>query len=234
MKPKMKMTLFLCGAAAFAALFLFSGVMLAIQHADQKQSAEAFDEIAALIQEKPEQTEPSTEPTEGEDTLAAETALTSYEKYAAVYEQNHDCVGWITIDGTNINYPVMQTPDNPDFYLKHAFDRSYSNYGMPYVQENCMVGSSDNLILYGHHMNIGTMFADLCKYESEDFYREHTTIQFDTLEDYGEYEIVAVFKTVAYSQEGFKYYHFVDAECQEDFDSFLAQCKELALYDTGD
>ncbi len=233
MKPKLKMTLFLCGAAVFAALFLFSGVMLAIQHTDQKQSAEAFDEIAALIQDEPEQPKPSTEPTEGEDTPTAETALTSYEKYAVVYEQNHDFLGWITIDGTNINYPVMQTPDNPDFYLKHAFDRSYSNYGTPYVQENCMVGSSDNLVLYGHHMNNGTMFADLCKYESEDFYREHTTIRFDTLEDYGEYEIVAVFKTVAYSQEGFKYYHFVDAECQEDFDAFIAQCKALALYDTS-
>lgn len=233
MNPKLKMTLSLCGAAVFAALFLFSSVMLFIQHADQKQSAEAFGEIAALVQDEPAQPEQPTEPTEGEDTPPAETVLTSYEKYAAVYEQNHDFVGWITIEGTNINYPVMQTPDDPDFYLKHAFDRSYSNYGTPYVQENCMVGSSDNLILYGHHMNNGTMFADLCKYESEDFYREHTIIRFDTLEDYGEYEIVAVFKTVAYSQEGFKYYHFVDAECQEDFDAFIAQCKALTLYDTG-
>lgn len=96
-----------------------------------------------------------------------------------------------------------------------------------------MVGSSDNLILYGHHMNNGTMFADLCKYESEDFYKEHSTIHFDTLEDYGEYEIVVVFKTVAYSQEGFKYYHFIDAECEADFDEFIAECKALALYDTG-
>lgn len=158
MNTKLKMTLSICGAAVFAALFLFSGVMLAIQHADQKQSAEAFDEIAALIQETPESSESDTENTEGEDVSAEETALTSYQKYAAVYEQNHDFVGWITIDDTNINYPVMQTPDNPDFYLKHAFDRSYSNYGTPYVQENCMVGSSDNVVLYGHHMTMRWSF----------------------------------------------------------------------------
>lgn len=152
MNPKLKTTISLCGAAVFAALFLFSSVMLAIQYADKKQSAEAFDEIAALIQEESKQPEASEESTDGEELPTSETVLTAYDKYAAVYEQNADFVGWISIDGTNINYPVMQTPDNPNFYLKHAFDGSYSNYGTPYVQENCMVGSSDNLILYGHHI----------------------------------------------------------------------------------
>ena len=86
-----------------------------------------------------------------------------------------------------------------------------TNYGVPYVQENCALDLSDNVVIYGHHMNNGSMFADLCKYESENFYREHTTIRFDTLSGFGEYEIVAVFKTVAYSESGFKYYHFVNA-----------------------
>lgn len=233
MNPKLKTNLLLFGTAVFAVLFLFSGVMMAIQYADKKQSAEAFDEIAALIQDEAELPESSEESTDGEELPTSETVLTAYEKYAAVYEQNADFVGWISIDGTNINYPVMQTPDHPNFYLKHAFDRSYSNYGTPYVQENCMVGSSDNLILYGHHMNNGSMFADLCKYESEDFYRAHSTIHFDTLDGYGDYEIVAVFKTVVYSQDGFKYYHFVEADSREDFDAFIEQCKALALYDTG-
>ena len=82
-------------------------------------------------------------------------------------------------------------------------------------------------------MNNGSMFADLCKYEREDFYREHTTIHFDTLSSLGEYEIVAAFKTVAYSEDGFKYYHFVNAEDENAFDAFISQCKALALYDTG-
>lgn len=233
MNPKLKTNLLLFGTAVFAVLFLFSGVMLAIQYADKKQSAEAFDEIAALVQDEAELPESSEESTDGKELPTAETVLTAYDKYAAVYEQNADFVGWLSIDGTNINYPVMQTPDHPNFYLKHAFDRSYSNYGTPYVQENCMVGSSDNLILYGHHMNNGSMFADLCKYENEDFYRAHTTIHFDTLDGYGDYEIVVVFKTVAYSQDGFKYYHFVTADSREDFDAFMEQCKALALYDTG-
>ena len=77
------------------------------------------------------------------------------------------------------------------------------------------------------------MFADLCKYESEDFYREHKTIRFDTLSGFGEYEIVTVFKTVAYSEAGFKYYHFVDAEDEAAFYAFLSECKAHSLYDTG-
>ena len=232
MKQNIKQRLFLCGAAAFAALFLFSGVMLARQYADQKQSAEAFDQVAALVQEtQPEEDTPATMPTE--DEAPEETTVTAYEKYAAVYEQNPDFAGWLTIPGTNIDYPVMQSIENPNFYLKHVFDGSYSDYGVPYAQENCDLELSDNVILYGHHMNDGSMFADLCKYESEDFYREHSTFTFDTLSGYGNYEIVTVFKTVAYSQDGFKYYHFVNAECEEDFEEYLAQCRALALYDTG-
>lgn len=137
------------------------------------------------------------------DTKAEPRSLTADEKYAAVYEQNSDFVGWISIDGTNINYPVMQTQSDPDFYLKHAFDQSYSDYGVPYVQENCDLEQSDNVVIYGHHMKNGSMFSDLCKYESEDFYREHKTVRFDTQEDFGEYEIVAAFKTVAYSEDVF-------------------------------
>ena len=82
-------------------------------------------------------------------------------------------------------------------------------------------------------MNNGSMFADLCKYADEDFYREHKTIRFDTLSGFGEYEVVAAFKTVAYSEQGFKYYHFTSAESEADFDDYIAQCKALSLYDTG-
>ena len=159
--------------------------------------------------------------------------LTAFERYRVVQEQNSDFVGWLSIPGTNIDYPVMQTVDKPNFYLKRGFDKQYSDYGVPYVQENCDLARSDNCVIYSHHMNNGTMFADLCKYENEDFYREHKTIRFDTLSGFSEYEIVAVFKTVAYSERGFKYYHFICAESAEDFGDYIVQCKALSLYDTG-
>ena len=223
----MKSKVLMIGAAVCAVLFLFSGVMLFRQYTDEKQSAEAFDHIAALVQEK---TPPTDAPQETESPLPVQTA---FEKYKAVYEQNSDFVGWISIEGTNIDYPVMQTIDEPNYYLKRSFEKQYSDYGVPYVQENCDLGLSDNCVIYGHHMNNGSMFADLCKYESEDFYKAHQTIRFDTLSGFGEYEIVAIFKTVAYSEQGFKYYHFVDAESAADFDAYITECKALALYDTG-
>lgn len=223
----MKKKLLICRAAAFAALFLFSGIMLVRQYADQKQSAEAFHEVAKLVQEEPSISD------EIQETIPEQPTQTAFEKYSAVYEKNHDFVAWLSIPDTNINYPVMQTIDNPNYYLRRNFEKQHSNYGVPYVQENCDLEFSDNCVLYGHHMNDGTMFADLCKYESEDFYKEHKTIHFDTLSGFGEYEIVAVFKTVAYSQDGFKYYHFTQAESEDDFNSYIEKCKELSLYDTG-
>lgn len=223
----MKSKYLMIGAAACAALFLFSGFMLFRQYSDEKQSAEAFDKIAALVQEE---TPPTDEPQESETPPPEQTA---FERYAAVYEQNSDFVGWISIDGTNIDYPVMQTIDNPNYYLKRSFEKQYSDYGVPYVQENCDLEISDNCVIYGHHMNNGSMFADLCKYADEDFYREHKTIRFDTLSGFGEYEIVAAFKTVAYSEQGFKYYHFICADSAEDFDAYISKCKELSFYDTG-
>ena len=233
MKRLNKQHLLTMAAVFFAAVFVFSAVMLYREYADQKQSAEAFDNIAALIQTEPTEPEESNAAEETGTTEETEAAgLSAYETYGAVYEQNHDFVGWIRIEGTNIDYPVMQTPDNPDFYLKHGFDKEYSAYGVPYMQENCVLGQSDNLVIYGHHMNNGSMFADLCKYTDKDFYEEHKTIRFDTLSEFGEYEIVAVFKTVAYSEDGFKYYHFVDGD-EEEFDSYIAKCRELSLYDTG-
>lgn len=156
------------------------------------------------------------------------------ESYEELYRQNPDMVGWIKIEGTNINYPVMQSVDETDFYLKHDFNREYSSYGCPYVQENCNVTTpSDNIVIYGHHMSNGSMFADLDKYKSKSFWEEHKTITFDTLTQRNEYEIVAVFKTVVYTENCFKYYNFINAENETEFDEYIAKCKELALYDTG-
>ena len=230
-----KKTLGIIIVSVLGAAAIFCSAMFTHQYLDAKNSKAAFDDLTNLIAEIDEpqkDTEAEEADLSAEELAAAEAAL-AREKYTALFAQNNDFIGWIRIDGTNVNYPVMQTKDNPNFYLKHAFDQSYSSYGVPYMQENCDIGISDNLVLYGHHMNNGSMFSDLCKYESEDFYQEHKTIRFDTLDSFGEYEVIAAFKTVAYSEEGFKYYHFVRAEQEEDFDEFIAKCKELALYDTG-
>ena len=219
----------------FTVLFVWFAVKIYWLYSGEKKSVASFESLAELVIDVPSETVTITA-----ENVASETnqftepkKISPYEKYAPVYERNSGFVGWITIDGTSINYPVMQTKDAPDFYLKHGFDKSYSDYGVPYVQEDCDVLTSDNLVIYGHNMKNGTMFSDLEKYADESFLSEHRYIHFDTLRDYGTYEIFAVFRTTVYSDNGFKYYNFVDAEDTEDFNGYVEKCKELSLYDTG-
>ena len=134
---------------------------------------------------------------------------------------------WQRRQNANNNFSAV-VPYNMELQRK-----AYSDLGTPYIQENCNIAESDNLVIYGHHIKGGKMFGALNDYKSKSFYEEHKTILFDTLTEQAEYEIVAVFKTVAYSSEGFRYYDFVNAENAEAFDEYIAKCKELALYDTG-
>ncbi len=176
-----------------------------------------------------------TEPEETKEPMNYSEEKTFIPEYQELYLQNNDMVGWIKVEDTKINYPVMQSKDNPNFYLKHGFDKAYTDYGCPYVQENCdMELPSDNIIIYGHHMNDGSMFAGLMKFKDKSFWEKHKTISFDTLTDRQTYEVIAVFKTVVYtdSPESFKYYQFVNAETAEDFTAYVEKCKELSLYDT--
>ncbi|MEE1173113.1 MAG: class B sortase [Ruminococcus sp.] len=150
--------------------------------------------------------------------------------------QNPDMVGWIKINGTNINYPVMQTKENPDYYLNHDFYKNESVYGCPYVQANCDVKTpSDNVIIYAHHMNDGSMFANLELFRSKDFWSSHKTISFDTLDTKANYDILAVFAIHVDQNDKntFKFYEFVNSYDPDHFSTFVAKCKALSFYETG-
>ena len=209
----------LLGAAAFCGYHIYE------HYAHEAEQTEAFAEIADKVEQAQTDEEAPQVPLNEEETILPE--------YGELFLQNTDMVGWISIDGTKLNYPVMQTPNEPNFYLKHNFEKEYSDLGTPYMQEDCDISQSDNLVIYGHHIKGGKMFGALEDYKSKSFYEEHKIIHFDTLTQHGEYEIVAVFKTIAYSSEGFRYYDFVNAEGEENFNAYIEKCKELAFYDTG-
>ena len=156
------------------------------------------------------------------------------EQYRALYKQNSDMAGWVRIDGTTIDYPVMHTGD--DFYLSHGFDKEKSKSGVPFIDKRCSVEPmGTNTIIYGHHMKNGTMFAGLEKYEDEAYYKEHPVIRFDTLYEQHEYEIIAVFESQIYrkSDSIFQHYNFLNAESKDEFDEYIKGIKALALYNTG-
>lgn len=153
-----------------------------------------------------------------------------------LYLENADMVGWIQIEGTGIDYPVMQTPADPNYYLKHNFEKSYTDYGCPFMQADCdALCPYDNLIIYGHNMKDGSMFADLAKYRSKDFWQAHKTVWFDTALGSSAYEIFAVIHTTvqADAADAFPFYRFVDAASPEEFADYVSACKARALYDTG-
>lgn len=156
-------------------------------------------------------------------------------EFRELYERNPDIVGWLKIDGTRIEYPVMQNLQDAEYYLNRDFDKQTSSSGLPFLDEHSRIEGSDILLIHGHHMKNGWMFKDLMKYKKESFYKEHATFQFSTLYEKEEYEIVAVILSQVYrkSDDVFKYYQIEKVSTPAEFDSYVQNIKKLALYDTG-
>ena len=144
-------------------------------------------------------------------------------------KRNSDVIGYLEIPDTTISYPVMQTKNNPDFYLNHDIDKNYSFYGTPYLSAYCDLEKSDNLIIYGHNINGGRLFGALTQYRDESFYQKHKNIYFTT-EEKSKYEIFSVISVNKYE---FPYWKFVMAQDEDDYDEFINKVKQYSLYDTG-
>ena len=155
-------------------------------------------------------------------------------QYASVYEQNPDLFGWICIENTVLDYPVMHTPDDPEKYLRLSFEGETSTAGTPFMDAKCEI-DSDNYIIYGHNMKNGTMFREILQYANKSYWQEHPMIRFDTLYEQGEYEVLAAFyDRVYYADENcFKFYRFIKAADKADYDNAIQNYKEKSLYDTG-
>lgn len=164
-----------------------------------------------------------------------EIELTVLEEYETLYNKNKRMIGWLKIEDTNIDYPVLQTTDNI-FYLDHNFEQEYDRNGSLFLDAECdIVHRNTNLIIYGHHMRSGKMFGNLNKYSSESYYKEHPTIQFDTIYEKGTYQVMYVFRSKIYNEDEivFKYYQFFDAVSEKEFTSNMQEMAALSLYDTG-
>jgi len=150
-------------------------------------------------------------------------------------KQNSDIVGWLQIENTNINYPVLQGKDN-DFYMTHDYKKEYSKEGSLFLDKDYdWTLPSTNLLIYGHN-NRGTneMFTGLINYKDEDYYKNHKTIRFTTNEEDAEYEIISVFLSrVYYKSETnvFRYYYFINAENEQEFNEYVQKSKAASLYD---
>ena len=154
-------------------------------------------------------------------------------KLAKLKEDNNDIVGWIKIDDTNINYPVLQTIDN-DYYLKHNYLKEESKRGSIFLDKDVLLNNSANYLIYGHRTTTKLMFEDLINYKDKDFYLEHKIIKFSTLDEESEYEIMAVFYSRVYYQNEtnvFRYYNYVNLN-EEEFNYYVNEAIKASIYKT--
>lgn len=192
----------------FAAVLCYLINNFNIDSQDQKQ----FDDMAQMIT-----IEENTD--DGNDNDSGITDLIN---------QNPDCIGWIRISGTKMDYPVMQTKDNPQYYLRRDFNKQYSYLGTPFMDSRCDINYDNNLIVYGHNMKDGKIFADLLKYREKAYCQEHNIIHFITPNGVHEYEVIAVCKV----KNDDEWYGYTGQTDKESFGNLISHIKNKSLYFT--
>lgn len=167
--------------------------------------------------------------TELKNQITEQTEEIPVNQYQSLYDINTDLVGWLTIDNTRIDYPVVKSQED-NYYLKHNFYKEYSDFGCPYTQGDM---DADNIIIYGHNMDDGSMFSDLTKYKSEKFYLNNQYITFNTLYENRTYQIISVFKESVDPEENnvFYYNRYSNSDNEEQFNEFISNIEHLSLYD---
>lgn len=178
-----------------SAVAVLSGVKIYSELKEQQKEKEDFAAVAEIA-ELPMSEVPAESVTNAETETSAEPTEQPAAEHdiQALTTVNADCIGWLSIDGTNISYPVMYTPSEPQKYLRRNFYGKYSQSGVPFLDGRCDFQST-NLIIYGHNMKNGTMFFDLKKYVDRDFLNAHRTVKFETVDGSRYYTVTDVLKT---------------------------------------
>ena len=214
----------------FSLTFIISGYMLISQLYKQQAEIDDFNDLAALVAVSPET--PTDSVTEPEGTAPSTPTDTppaaAHRNLNPLFEENPDCIGWIYIADTAVNYPVMHTPEDPERYLHKNFYQKESAAGVPFLESRCTTGST-NLILYGHNMKNGTMFADVTRYRSKDYGTAHPVIEFETGQGLKSYTVFAV----ARIKSDDSWYSFHSAAGKAEFLDNISDIQEKALYTIG-
>ena len=211
----------------FALLFLLSARMLLAYYGEGVRRQQAFRALERITEQANDHGAEKSETEQSAEEKAAQ-------KYNALKEKNPDFWGWIKIDDTALSYPVMHTPEEPEYYLRRDFEGAYSLRGVPFLDGRCYDGCG-NYIIYGHYMKDETMFGLLQAYVKPAYCEEHPTITLNTANGYEVYTVMAAFYSQVYKQEDtgvFRYYQYADLSNEADFAAYVEQVKKAALYDT--
>lgn len=232
-------------AVSLVAFCAAAGVLL-YRNEQARQSEEAFDNLRAQVgilasaNAEDAAPAPSAEPAETAVPGRQPRALEETDDpvllaYRALAQQNPDMVGWLKIEGTKVDYPVMRSPQEAGKYLHLSFEETYSRSGTLFmlpVSDPSV--PNENIIIYGHHMKDGSMFGTLPVYETKEGYEAQPYITFDTLWQRGTYKIIAVFRTSLGAEDEFSYYHYEWLDDEATFDRYMRGVMANRLYDTGE
>ena len=182
---------------------------------------------------------PDTIETGSDDPADAETPALE-RNYQLLVQENGHLAAWLMIEGTEVDYPVLYTPDDPEYYLRRAFDGSYALSGSLFIGADCVPDGS-NIIIYGHNMKDGSMFGSLDSYADEDYAKEHQEMIYDLIQPDGSYErltfeVMAAFYSRIYSVDEknvFRYYYSTDLSGPDAFQYYMEEVMSASLYDLG-
>lgn len=218
----------------FIGLFIIStvGTYMYLYLHDTHEASSELQDLKDLIVEVPIDDDTPRDKTDlGYGNNGHELAVRTKPDFSKLIEQNDDFVGWLTVEGTNIDYPVMQTPGDEEYYLHRNFYKKYEYAGVPFCNSASNIERpSDNIVIYGHHMRAGTMFNHLTLFQKQDFYKNHKTFTFDTIYRTGTYEIIGVCLTHV-NEGAFPYWEVVDCT-EEEFDEYVKWIASKSLYKT--
>lgn len=210
-------------------VILFAGRKLWEMKRSQDRTETLYTELAAL---RDTDLDSESNPGDTDSSKDAEDAVNPWLR--RLREQNPELAGWIRIPGTRIDYPVMQTSEDNNFYLTHDFKREENAHGAPFLDVSCRIGASKNLIIYGHHMKDGTMFRDLMLYKNAAFCESNGSIEFDTAEENADYQVIFVMLLSAEDTEDFPYYQYTDLSDEAEYREFIENCAKYARWKSED
>lgn len=227
--------------SVFSIIILLCVVSIVSQKITEHNEKAEFEKLAEIVTEETTNTGTETEtirkPSQLKVSDCGNDVQDESPMYYSTYFQPHsvsdllsmnsECFGWISIAGTNINYPVMHTPSNPQKYLNRNFYGKYSYSGTPFLDSRCSADST-NLIIYGHHMNNGTMFADLCNYTDYSYFTERPTVVLETKDGAFVYSVFSVMKVKSDDD----WYRFTTAGTEKSYEKKISYAKSKSLYNT--
>lgn len=222
----------------FTVVFILSGGMLLRDLARSAREQAANEALVQRVEQEVSLGEGTSETSNG-DSVSAE-APTPERNYQPLVQENSHLAAWLMIEGTEVDYPVMYTPDSPEYYLRRAFDGSYALSGSLFIGADCIPDGS-NIIIYGHNMKDSSMFGTLESYADEDYAREHSEIIYDLIQPDGSYErltfeVMAAFYSRIYSvdeENAFRYYYSTDLSNPDVFQYYIEEVMSASLYDLG-